>query len=319
LYGGIVGCLGDGERRLAPITVATFESAYRCMPRIGNRFELLLVDEAHHFGGGLRDEALEMATAPHRLGLTATPPALRHQRARLSDLIGPQVFALSASDLVGSYLSTLDVMKLFVELTPEERRAHERWQALYREPFEEFRRRNRSASWESFLRTASRSEEGRRAVAAWSRARRLLAYPQGKRELLGSLLERHRTDRVMVFVGDNETAYRVAREFLIMPLTCDIRRKERASVLERFREGRLRALVSARVLNEGIDVPEADVGIVVAGRMGGREHVQRVGRLLRPREKKSALVYELLVAGTAEVGRSARLLEGLVGVGAGSL
>jgi superfamily II DNA or RNA helicase len=235
------------------------------------------------------------------------------------DLIGPQVFALSASDLVGSYLSTLDVMKLFVELTAEERRAHERWRSLYREPFEEFRRQNRSASWESFLRTASRSEEGRRAVAAWSRGRRLLAYPQGKRELLGSLLERHRTDRVMVFVGDNETAYNVAREFLIMPLTCDIRRKERASVLDRFREGRLRALVSARVLNEGIDVPEADVGIVVAGRMGGREHVQRVGRLLRPRERKSALVYELLVAGTAEVGRSARLLEGLVGVGAGSL
>jgi superfamily II DNA or RNA helicase len=120
----------------------------------------------------------------------------------------------------------------------------------------------------------------------------------------------------MVFVGDNETAYRVAREFLIMPLTCDIRRKERTSVLERFQEGRLRALVSARVLNEGIDVPDAEVGIVVAGRLGEREHVQRVGRVLRPREKKSALVYELLVAGTAEVGRSMRLLEGLVGLGA---
>jgi superfamily II DNA or RNA helicase len=286
------------------------------MPRIGNRFELVVVDEAHHFGGGLRDEALEMATAEFRLGLTATPPTLRHHRARLSNLIGPEVFSLSASDLVGNYLARLDLVKLFVELTAEERRSYQGWRALYRKPFEEFQRRNRSASWESFLRTASRSEEGRRAVAAWSRARRLLAYPQGKRDLLASLLERHRTERVMVFVGDNETAYRVAREFLIMPLTCDIRRKERTSVLERFQEGRLRALVSARVLNEGIDVPDAEVGIVVAGRLGEREHVQRVGRVLRPREKKSALVYELLVAGTAEVGRSTRLLEGLVGLGA---
>jgi len=73
------------------------------------------------------------------------------------------------------------------------------------------------------------------------------------------------------------------------------------------------------VLNEGIDVPDAEVGIVVAGSGGGREHVQRVGRLLRPRDGKSALVYELVVQRTAEVGRSARRLGGLVGIRAGSL
>ncbi|HEY7699362.1 MAG TPA: helicase-related protein, partial [Vicinamibacteria bacterium] len=188
-----------------------------------------------------------------------------------------------------------------------------------REPLAEFRHQNPSASWESFLRAAAKSEEGRRAIAAWSRARRLLAYPEGKRDLLGSLLERHRASRVMVFVCDNETAYSVAREFLIMPITCDIRRRERISVLERFRSGSLRALVSARVLNEGIDVPDAEVGIVVAGRLGGREYVQRVGRVLRPRERKSALVYELVVQRTAEVGESARRVEGLVGIRAGSL
>ena len=318
-YGGAVGCLGDGERRLSPITIATFESAYRYMPRIGNRFDLLVVDEAHHFGGGLKDEALEMATAPSRLGLTATPPELRHHAARLSELIGPKVFELSVSDLAGSYLAPFDLVKLFVELTPAERRSYQGWLELYREPLAEFRRLNQAASWESFLRWAARSEEGRRAIAAWSRARRLLAYPEGKRDLLGSLLERHRASRVMVFVGDNETAYRVAREFLIMPLTCDIRRRERDSVLDRFRKGALRALVSARVLNEGIDVPDAEVGIVVAGRLGGREHVQRIGRVLRPRERKSALVYELVVERTAEVGQSARRVGGLVGIPASSL
>jgi superfamily II DNA or RNA helicase len=318
VYGGPVGRLGDSERVLSPVTVATFESSYRHMARIGNRFELLVVDEVHHFGGGLRDEALEMATASARLGLTATPPTLRHAAARLAVLVGPTVFELSVADLVGSYLASLDVMKLFVELTPEERRSYEGWVALYREPLAEFRRLHPGASWESFLRGAAGSEAGRRAIAAWSRARRLLAYPEGKRDLLGSLLDRHRTDRVMVFVGDNDTAYRVAREFLVMPLTCDIGRKERASVLESFRVGALRALVSARVMNEGIDVPEANVGIVVAGRMGGREHVQRVGRVLRPREGKSALVYEMVVRGTGEVSRSARLVEGLVGIRAGS-
>src|SRR4029077_3192307 len=104
----------------------------------------------------------------------------------------------------------------------------------------------------------------------------------------------------LIFVADNQTAYAVAREHLVMPLTCDIGRGERLAALERFRAGTLRALVSAQVLNEGIDVPDAEVGIVVAGRMGEREHIQRVGRLLRPGEGKRAIVYELVVPFSSE-------------------
>jgi hypothetical protein len=52
VYAGPVGCYGDGAQDLAGVTVATFESAYRHMDRLGNRFRLLVVDEAHHFGYG---------------------------------------------------------------------------------------------------------------------------------------------------------------------------------------------------------------------------------------------------------------------------
>src|SRR4051794_25711298 len=72
IYTGSVGCLGDGEQRIEALTVGTFESAYRYMPRLGSEFDLLVVDEVHHFGLGLRDEALEMSIASQRLGLTAT-------------------------------------------------------------------------------------------------------------------------------------------------------------------------------------------------------------------------------------------------------
>ena len=311
LYSGPVGCFGDGERRLHPVTVSTFESAYRHMDRIGNQFDLVIVDEAHHFGCGLRDEALEMTTAPARLGLTATPVRDGVASTRLAELVGPVVFELGISDLAGSFLAPFEVIKLYLQLIPEERRDYDQWRSLYRDLFMRFLRLHPGAAWETFLRAAARTDEGRRAISAWSRARRLLNYPEGKRRALGGLLERHRAQRVLVFVGDNETAYAVSREHFIMPLTCDIGRKERLDVLERFSNGKLRALVSAQVLNEGIDVPDADVGIVVAGRLGEREHVQRVGRLLRPGEGKRALVYEMVVRDTAEVRQAARRAGGL--------
>jgi superfamily II DNA or RNA helicase len=142
--------------------------------------------------------------------------------------------------------------------------------------------------------------------------RRLLAFTHAKRRALESLLGRHRHSRVLIFTADNETAYAIAREHLVMPLTCDISRPERDDVLERFRHGELRTLVSARVLNEGLDVPDADVAVVVGGALGEREHVQRVGRLLRPSEGKRAVVYELVTRHTLEVGQARRRRQGLV-------
>ena len=114
------------------------------------------------------------------------------------------------------------------------------------------------------------------------------------------LMKRHRNNRTLIFTADNNTAYEVSRQHLIMPITCDIGRKERAHVLERFRRGELRALVSSRVLNEGLDVPDADVAVIIGGTLGVREQTQRIGRVLRPRQGKQAIIYELVCRNTIE-------------------
>jgi superfamily II DNA or RNA helicase len=158
--------------------------------------------------------------------------------------------------------------------------------------------------WIDFMVSASQTKEGREALAAYRRAMRLVSLTRAKRRAVGQLLRRHRSSRVLVFTADNAAAYEISREHLIMPITCDIEKGERAEALERFRTGELRALVSARVLNEGLDVPDADVAIIVGGALGEREHVQRVGRLLRPAPGKRALVYELVAAGTTETYRA---------------
>jgi superfamily II DNA or RNA helicase len=311
VYGGPIGRFGDGERVLAPLTVATFAGAYRHMARIGDRFGLLVVDEAHHFGHGAQDEALEMSIAPLRLGLTATPLEPGPAATRLATLVGPVVFERSIADLAGPYLAPLERITWHLALDAEERREYDALRSVYRRAWDAYLGNHLNARWEDFLRHASQTDDGRRGVAAWRRTRRLLAFPRRKREALASLLGRHRRDRTLIFVADNETAYAVARAHLVMPLTCDIGRRERDETLARFRAGDLRTLVSAQVLNEGLDVPDAEVGIVVGGRLGAREHVQRVGRLLRPGAGKQAIVYELVVGHSTETWQAERRGRGL--------
>jgi superfamily II DNA or RNA helicase len=302
-YGGHVAQLGDGMHEVAPLTVSTFESAYRRMAELGNRFDLLIVDEVHHFGTGARDEALEMCTAAERLGLTATPPdgPARH---RLDRLVGPVIHELRVGDLAGGALAPFDVLRLRLELTEDERWEYDRCDARFRRVMDHFRAVEPHGTWQRFVQFASGQDAG--ALHSFRRMRRLVAFPSAKRQAVGALLERHRDARMLLFTSDNETAYGIARAHLVMPLTCDIGRDERAAALASFREGTLRVLVSARVLNEGLDVPDADVGIIVGAALGTREHVQRIGRLLRPREGKRALVVELVMRRTLEENQSRR-------------
>ncbi len=65
-------------------------------------------------------------------------------------------------------------------------------------------------------------------------------------------------------------------------------------------------MVTSRVLNEGVDVPAANVGIVLSGSGSVREHVQRLGRILRRREGKRAVLYEVVAEDTAEEFTSSR-------------
>ena len=76
--------------------------------------------------------------------------------------------------------------------------------------------------------------------------------------------------------------------------------KERHDILQRFRSGEYPVVVTSRVLNEGVDVPEASIAIVLSGTGSRREYVQRLGRILRYREGKRAVLYEVVAEATSE-------------------
>ena len=300
----LIGEYGDGSRSEGPITVATFASALLHMETLGNRFDLLVVDEVHHFGSGVGDEALEMCTAAARLGLSATPPTDEARRARLDALIGPEVYRASIEELAGTYLASFQLVTISVGLTPSERQAYDAEVSVFRPVCRAFFEAAPGASWHDFVRAASKSDAGRRALAAWRRSHAIVRYSREKRSIVNDLILKHVDSRILVFAADNDTAYAVAKAHLVQPITCDIGPRERAQALQRFGSGELRILVSARVLNEGIDVPAADIAIVIGGSQGSREYIQRVGRVLRPSDGKQAIVYDLAARNTFEVRRS---------------
>jgi superfamily II DNA or RNA helicase len=306
VYDGPVGLFGDGSRNVEDVTVATFESAFRHADEFGNRFALLVVDEAHHLGSGCHAEALEMCTGTARMGLTATPPEEPGAAARLAALIGPVVCHYSVGQLSGRHLAPFECIRLPVELSNEERSAYDRGRALFQAMYRRFRRERQGASWRDFVLAAGASGEGRQALAGFHESRRVVAMAGAKLRLAEQILDRHRGEPSLIFTADNRVAYALARRLLVPALTCDIGRSERQDVLAALRAGKVRAVVSARVLNEGVDLPDARVGIILGGAQGGREHVQRVGRLLRPGEGKQALVYELVASATFEMEHARR-------------
>lgn len=305
LAGEPVGLVGDGHRTVERVTVMTFESAYRHMDKLGDRFGLLVVDEAHHFGSGARLEALEASAAIARLGLTATAPDPGTEAAsRLAELIGPIVFEMTYADLVGKHLAPVTVIKLPVRLEADERAEYDTQVRPFLEMRRTFMRLYPGADIAAMLRGIGSSPEGRRALRDRARALELACFPSAKRSLLRTLLTRHKGDRTIVFTAFAENAYLAARDNLVPVITGETSAKERQEILASFREGKVRAIASARVLNEGIDVPEANVAIIVAGVLGAREHVQRIGRVLRPGPGKHAIVYELITTDTSDARRA---------------
>jgi len=296
-----VGLVGGGYHEPGPLTVTTYDSAYIHMDRLGARFGLVVFDECHHLPGPAYATAAESMIAPFRLGLTATPEREDGGHRQYERLVGPVVYRRDIQELAGEYLSDYEVETLKVSLSEEERDRYASERAIYLDFVERSGiRLGGRRGWQEFLRQTSRSEEGRRAFLAYRAQKTIAQASEAKLRLLERLLESHRRDRVLIFTSDNETVYRISRRFLVPAITHQTRVKERREILERFNEGTYPFLVTSKVLNEGVDVPAANVGVVLSGSGSVREHVQRLGRILRRGEGKRAVLYEVIAEDTAE-------------------
>ena len=209
---------------------------------------------------------------------------------------------------------------LGTDFTPDEREKHDeydecakalRWRLISEhgcpaEPFGEFMAHVTQLSQggnEDFRPT----RDARNYLNAFSKRRQLIAECRRKHELLASLAKvLDAAERGLVFGETRNGAVRAAEvlrwnNVQAMDFTSDLRRDERKLRLKAFKDGHVTVLAAPRVLDEGIDVPQADVGVIMAGSRSKRQMIQRMGRIIRPKaDRRPATFIVLYVRGTAE-------------------
>jgi superfamily II DNA or RNA helicase len=297
-----VGTLGGGKHDIKALTVSTYDSAYIHAEKLGNKFSLIIFDEVHHLPAESFKQIAEMFASPFRMGLTATYERDDGLHTELNRLIGGKVFEKKVKDLAGEHLSPFKIEKITVKLIAEEQKEYDYNQGI----FVDYLRRNNITirtpmDFQKIVIRSGRDPNARTALLARNKARDIALNSVSKIEKFSEILKKHKESRLFIFTEHNRLVHRISKEFLIPAITYRTAVRERREILDRFKSGIYRAVVTSKVLDEGIDVPEADVGVILSGTGSGRAFVQRLGRILRKKEGKEAVLYEIVSAETSEI------------------
>jgi RNA polymerase primary sigma factor len=301
------------------VVVAVVNSARRVDVRPIRRRGLLVADECHRYGSDVNRLALD-ERFDRRLGLSAT--YARDDDGHLAWLdpyFGGTCFLLGYDRAIADEVTAHFAVALIgVGCTPGERLRYDeltgelvglRARLVGRHgvppsPFEAFLRAV------NLLAEAAGSDGGgvaRRFLALMRERRRLLADTPAKTEALAGLAAAVSSAQgTIVFTESIDASERACRELCSHGLAAGVVHSalaatQRREVLRRFAAGKLAAISAPRVLDEGVDVPAADLAVIVGASRSRRQMVQRIGRVLRRKpDGGPARIAVLYVEGTVE-------------------
>jgi superfamily II DNA or RNA helicase len=298
------GIIGDNIFNKRPVSVTTYDSACVHMQSFGSEFELLVFDECHHLPGEVRSDAAKMSTAPYRLGLTATPERSDGREVALESMIGPVVFRYELADARGRVLADYDVKQIQVFLSAEERALYNSCSETIRRFMSERRTTEPEFSFRDLWKEWGDSPEARQIFKLYYAKKSIEDRAKEKLRVLEDLFRLHPRQRFIIFTNTNVMAREISMRFLIPCLLEHCGKKERKGILDGFRDGRYAAIVANQVLDEGVDLPEAKVAVVMGGMASKKQAKQRLGRILRKRGDERAILYEVVCSETKEIIRS---------------
>jgi len=279
---------------------------------------LLIADEVHHYGAEAWSRALEEGF-DRRLGLTATyerdddgveavlDPYFGSFRYRLGygEALDDDVIAHFKIAFVGVRFGRSELR----DYEEQDEKARKKRTLLVNqfgltpEPFGVFMR--------EVARLSKSGDEGARQagmyLSAFSKRRQLLAKAQGKFDMIADLTPAIRAaDRTILFSQTVEAAQEAVDIIESGGLSGGVvhamlERSDRRDVFDAFRDGDFDLIAAPKLLDEGIDVPDADLAIVLASSRSRRQMIQRMGRVVRRKpDGRMARLAVLFVEGTSE-------------------
>ena len=325
-----IGMLGAGKKDTFEnkrALVAVLNSAARKLPELANTVYpmMLVIDECHRAGAASFSKVLD-TRAKYRLGLSATPSRdevdeaglpLNYDQQIVGQKIGSIVFQFGLREArERGWLPTYSVHHHGVQLQESERNEYERISRKVNDAADRLTSNGvqSSQAWSLAARGGEIGPLAQAYIGAVA-ARKDFLYRVSQRgrvaaQVVAEALKRAIPPRILVFherVAEVETLFaelqsqlpaaRIGIEHSELPAVA------RRTALAKFRSGDLDVLVSVKSLVEGIDVPDADIGISVASSSSVRQRIQTLGRVLRRRFdglEKQAEMHVLYVHDTVD-------------------
>lgn len=277
---------------------------------------LLIADECHHYGSPENRKIFDFRMSPrfredryYSLGLSATPWC-EHFEDELVPALGPEIYWYQLPQAIHEgTVCPFVVFHTEVSFTVKEARKYDR---LTLRIMRLFRELVRLYPWMKDSSAFSRLQAMAQGLDdPDSPEQQYLDLILLRRELclraenrlqcaVDLVLRQHRSDRIILFCERIDQAEEIrARLREMLPSQTGMYHSEmltekRREVLRDFRDGVIRVLIACKALDEGVDVPDANVGIVLSSTLTDRQRIQRLGRILRQAEgKRLAVLYYL--------------------------
>jgi len=272
----------------------------------------ILVSNCHHYASPVFSKLLDKLDGKKVLGLSATVKRLDGKHKQLLERF-PLIYRMSIKEASEqSYVAPIKIIKVEAHMTPEERKQYDECEETLRKAY--IMLGTTSIDKIKQLTDTKQREIALAALTALVKRRILLSNVEDKKRKVLEICRKHPDEKILLFSESIESIENIRKYLVQHGVKCATyhsqkNKYKRQRILEGWGKG-FNTLLACRCLDEGIDVPEVAVGIIIAGTSSPRQMVQRMGRIIRPRPNKTAKIYVVYVPRTIEA-RQAQQIQNL--------
>lgn len=288
-----IGVFYGGIKEYARITITNMQNIHKIPLEL---FDFLIVDEAHNFA---TKKQLAIISRPfkYRLGLSATIKRQDYKHFDLLKVFNYNVFKYDPSEaLSDGVLNNFDFVNIGIYMDFDDKEEYDNLSHQYNQVL------IAGGGFSKIMNSTGPLKN--KMLYLLTERKKLVNNYKYKFNIVRELIQKHKDDKVIVFnqfIDQTNKMYwnLVETGLSVRVIHSDVSNEERDKTLIDFREGRFNILITTKVLDEGYNLPKLDVAIITAGDSADKQTIQRMGRVLRKKDKNSK-IYQLFCLNTIE-------------------